>query len=106
VTAGVVLGWDDSKNVNDRPSYTGQFALTPFKDFAANLTWIVGPEQIDNNNHQRYVLDWTFNYTGFKNWTLGLNVDHGHEQHEAFIASLGPFLRAPVAQAMGELTAA
>jgi len=89
VTAGVILGWDDSKNVNDRPSYTGQFAFTPLKDFTANLNWIVGPEQIDNNNHQRYVLDWVLNYTGFKNWTLGLNVDYGHEQHEPFVASLG-----------------
>lgn len=89
VTAGVVLGWDDSKNVNDRVSYTGQFAFTPVKDVTANLNWIAGPEQIDNNNHQRYVLDWVLNYTGFKNWTLGVNVDYGHEQKEAFIESLG-----------------
>ncbi len=89
VTAGVVLGWDDSKNVNDRVSYTGQFAFTPVKDFTANLNWIAGPEQIDNNNHQRYVLDWVLNYTGFKNWTLGVNVDYGHEQKEAFVESLG-----------------
>jgi hypothetical protein len=89
VTAGVVLGWDDSKNVNDRVSYTGQFAFTPVKDFTANLNWIAGPEQIGNNNHQRYVLDWVLNYTGFKNWTLGVNVDYGHEQKEAFIESLG-----------------
>ena len=33
MTAGVVLGWDDSKNVNDVLSYTGQFAFTPLKDF-------------------------------------------------------------------------
>jgi hypothetical protein len=70
-------------------SYTGQFAFTPVKDFTANLNWIVGPEQIDNNNHQRYVLDWVLNYTGFKNLTLGVNVDYGHEQNEAFVASLG-----------------
>jgi hypothetical protein len=89
VTAGVVLGWDDSKNVNDRVSYTGQFAFTPVKDFTANLNWIAGPEQIDNNNHQRYVLDWVLNYTGFKNWTLGVNVDYGHEDKEAFVQSLG-----------------
>ena len=88
MTAGVVLGWDDSKNVNDRPSYTGQFAFTPLKDLTANFNWIAGPEQIDNNNHQRYVLDFVFNYTGFRNWTLGLNVDYGFEQKDAFIQSL------------------
>src|SRR5690349_13043574 len=70
MTAGVALGWDDSKNVNDALTCTGQLAFTPVKDFTANLNWIAGPEQIDNNNHQRYVLDWVLNYTGFKNWTL------------------------------------
>jgi len=86
-TAGVVLGWDDSENVNAPPSYTGQFAFTPLKDFTANLNWIVGPEQIDNDNHIRYVLDWVFNYTGFKNWTLGLNIDYGHEDHEPTVSA-------------------
>ncbi len=103
MTAGVVLGWDDSKNVNDSVSYTGQFAFTPLKDFTANLNWIVGPEQIDPrrfddnvardsrtyvNSHLRYVLDFVFAYTGFKNLTLALNVDYGHEQTEPFIRSL------------------
>ncbi|MGH7396916.1 MAG: outer membrane beta-barrel protein, partial [Candidatus Rokuibacteriota bacterium] len=99
MTAGVVLGWDDSKNVNDSVSYTGQFAFTPMKDLTANLNWIVGPEQIDPrridesvtrdsrgyvNSHLRYVLDVVFAYTGFKNLTLALNVDYGHEQSEPF----------------------
>lgn len=83
VTAGVVLGWDNSKDNNDRPSATGQFAFTPVKDFTANLNWIAGPEQNDNNTHQRYVLDWVFNYTGIKNLILGANVDYGHEDNEA-----------------------
>ncbi|MGH7262386.1 MAG: outer membrane beta-barrel protein, partial [Candidatus Rokuibacteriota bacterium] len=88
VTAGVVLGWDNSKDNNGRPSATGQFAFTPFKDFTANLNWISGPEQNDNNTRPRYVLDWVFNYTGFKNTTLGLNVDYGHETKDAFLTSL------------------
>ena len=88
VTAGVVLGWDNSKDNNDRPSATGQFAFTPVKDFTANLNWIAGPEQNDNNTHQRYVLDFVFNYTGIKNLTLGANVDYGHEDTEAFLTSL------------------
>ncbi len=102
MTAGVVLGWDDSKNVNDALSYTGQFAFTPLKDFTANLNWIVGPEQIDPrridenvtrdsrgyvNSHLRYVLDFVFNYTGIKNLTLGLNVDYGHEEAEPLVRS-------------------
>ncbi|HEY7041492.1 MAG TPA: outer membrane beta-barrel protein [Methylomirabilota bacterium] len=101
-TAGFVLGWDDSQNVNDPFSYTGQFAFTPVKDFTANLNWIVGPEQTDPrrfgdiprdqrfyvNDHIRYVLDFVFAYTGFKNTTLALNVDYGHEDSDAFLRSL------------------
>ena len=103
MTAGVVLGWDDAKNVNDSVSYTGQFAFTPMKDLTANLNWIVGPEQIDPrridenvtrdsrtyvNSHLRYVLDFVFAYTGFKNLTLALNVDYGYEEAEPFSRSL------------------
>jgi hypothetical protein len=98
----VVLGWDDSKNVNSGVTYTGQFAFTPLKDLTANLNWIVGPEQIDPrqfdpeparvdrryvNSNLRYVLDFVFNYTGIKNLTLGLNVDYGHEQDEPIVAA-------------------
>ena len=31
------------------------------------------------------MLDFVFAYTGFKNLTLALNVDYGHEQNEPFI---------------------
>jgi hypothetical protein len=89
VTAGVVLGWDNSRNNNDAVSYTGQFATVPVKDLAVNLNWIVGPEQNDNESHQRVVLDLVANYTGIKNTTLGLNVDYGFEQDEAFLTGLG-----------------
>jgi hypothetical protein len=89
VTAGVVLGWDNSRDNNDAVSYTGQFALTPIKDLTANLNWIVGPEQTDNKANQRAVLDLVVNYTGLKSTTLGLNVDYGFEQDEAFLRSLG-----------------
>jgi Putative beta-barrel porin-2, OmpL-like. bbp2 len=89
MTAGIVLGWDNSRNNNDALSYTGQFATVPVKDLTVNLNWIVGPEQNDNESHQRVVLDLVANYTGLKNTTLGLNVDYGFEQDEAFLTGLG-----------------
>ena len=89
LTAGVVLGWDNSRNNTDAVSCTVQFATTPIKDLTANLNWFVGPEQNNNNDNQRVVLDLVVNYTGFKNTTLGLNVDYGFEQDEAFLTSLG-----------------
>lgn len=87
-TAGVVVGWDNSRDNNSKPSFTGQFAFTPIKDLTTNLNWIVGPEQNDRDNRLRFVLDGVVNYTGFKNTTIGLNVDYGFEQQEAFLASL------------------
>ncbi len=89
VTVGGVLGWDNSKENNGAPSLTGQFAFTPFKDFTANMNWIVGPEQRDNTSNLRYVLDWVFAYTGIKGLTLAANIDYGHEDKEAFLVSLG-----------------
>ena len=35
------------------------------------------------NGHMRYVLDFVFAYTGFKNLTLALNADYGREQRGA-----------------------
>jgi len=89
MTAGVVLGWDNSRDNNDGVSFTGQFATTPIKDLTANLSWIVGPEQNDNKANQRAVLDLVLTYVGFKQTTLGLNVDYGFENDEAFLTSLG-----------------
>lgn len=89
VTAGVVLGWDNSRDNNSGVSYTGQFLTTPMKDLTATLNWIVGPEQNDNNANQRAVLDFLVTYTGIKSTTLGINVDYGFEEDEAFLTSLG-----------------
>lgn len=87
VQAGVVVGWDNSEDNNGRPSYTGQFAFTPLKDFTANLNWIAGPEQNDQNTHQRYALDFVFGYTGIKNLTLAADVLYGHEDKEASLVA-------------------
>jgi putative OmpL-like beta-barrel porin-2 len=85
---GGVLGWDNSKENNGAPSATGQFQFSPAKGLIANFEWIVGPEQADNNKNLRYVLDWVVMYTGIDKLTLGLNVDYGHEEKEAFLTSL------------------
>jgi len=87
VTAGPVVGWDVAKDNNDSMSVTGQFALTPFKDFTANL--ITGPEQASNTTRPRTVLDWTATYTGLKNVTLGANLDYGWEPKEASLVASG-----------------
>jgi Putative beta-barrel porin-2, OmpL-like. bbp2 len=88
VTAGVVEGWDVSDDNNASPAYTGQFAVTPLKDLSTALNWIVGPEQNSNNTRQRWVTDLTATYAGFKNLTLGANVDvAGEERVPALVAT-------------------
>jgi putative OmpL-like beta-barrel porin-2 len=89
ITFGTVVGWDDAKDNNSTMSYTGQFGFTPMKDLTVNFNWITGAEQNHNNRDPRTVLDYTVNYTGIKNLTLGLNVDYGWEYDEAFLASTG-----------------
>jgi hypothetical protein len=82
VTAGGVVGWDVARDNNGAPSWTGQFAFLPFKDFAATLNWITGPEQLDDDDNLRTVLDFVLSYTGFKGFTLAANVDYGWEENE------------------------
>ena len=89
ITFGTVVGWDDAKDNNSTMSYTGQFGFTPMKDLTVNFNWITGAEQNHNNRDPRTVLDYTVNYTGIKDLTLGLNVDYGWEYDEAFLASTG-----------------
>ena len=89
VTAGPVVGWDVAQDNNDGMSAMGQFNLTPIKDFTAALNWITGPEQAGNGHNNRTVLDWTVNYTGIKDLTLGANFDYGWERREASLVAAG-----------------
>ncbi len=95
VTAGPVVGWDIADDNSDALSWTGQIAATPMKDVSTSLTFISGKEySFDTlgrlrNGGVRTVLDFVANYTGIKNLTLGLNVDYGWEQEEAFLKSIG-----------------
>src|SRR5262245_21753761 len=89
ITAGTIVGWDVARDNNSAMSYTGQFAFTPIKDLTANFNWIAGPEQAHNDTNPRALLDYVINYTGFKGFTLGLNVDYGWEYDEAFLKASG-----------------
>ena len=82
MTAGGVVGWDVARDNNSAPTWTGQFAFIPFKDFAATLNWIAGPEQVDEDDNPRTVLDFVLVYTGFKGFTLAANIDYGWEHNE------------------------
>lgn len=89
LTAGPVVGWDVAKDNNSGMSVMGQIALTPMKDLSTALNFITGPEQSGNSHNMRTVLDWTLNYTGIKNLTLGANVDYGWEYKEPTLVGAG-----------------
>jgi hypothetical protein len=89
LTAGPVVGWDVAEDNNSRMSVMGQVALTPLKNFTANLNWITGPEQNKEDDNHRTVLDLVLTYTGIKNLTLGFNVDYGWEDDEASLVAAG-----------------
>src|SRR5262245_53434950 len=89
VQAGLVLGWDRSNTQNTGPSGTGQIAVTPIKDLATALNFIVGPEISGDQNPIRWLIDLTANYTGISNLTLGFNFDYGWQANDVFLTSQG-----------------
>ena len=89
VQAGLVLGWDRSNTSNSGPSGTGQIAVTPIKDLALALNFIVGPEISGNQNPITWVTEFTANYTGISNLALGFNFDYGWQADNVFLASQG-----------------
>jgi hypothetical protein len=89
LTAGPVVGWDVADDNNSRMSVMGQVAVTAVKDLALTVNWITGPEQFGQNSNPRTVLDFIAAYTGFKGFTLALNVDYGWEEDEASLAASG-----------------
>lgn len=86
--AGPVVGWDVADDNNDKLSWTGQVALTAFRDLTTSLNWITGPEQ-PKQGELRTVPDFVANYTGVKSLTLGANVDYGWEDDEASLVASG-----------------
>jgi hypothetical protein len=89
VVAGPVVGWDVAKDNNSSMSVMGQIAAGPIPDLVLGLNWITGPEQASNNSSIRTVLDFTANYTGFKGFTIGANVDYGWETKEPSLVAAG-----------------
>ena len=63
--------------------------MTPLKDLATALNFIVGPEISGDKNPIRWVVDLTGSYTGVKDWTFGLNFDYGWQANDVFLTSQG-----------------
>jgi hypothetical protein len=75
----VVQGWDNVEDNNSTKSVGAGLTYSPSPSFSATLTWIGGPEQLDNNSHRRNVLDLYATWKATDKLTLGINADYGHE---------------------------
>ena len=86
---GVVTGSDTSEDNNTAPSFTGGFVLQPRKELAVNVVALVGPEQNDNDTHQRWILDAVAVYTGPAGLTLAGEITGGRESREPSVVASG-----------------
>src|SRR5262245_44577868 len=78
-TIGVVRGWEQGfEDNNGQHSYLGQIKYTSTKfDFIGSF--IVGPEQFQNNQDGRHLVDVIFVYREGDNLQLVANADYGWE---------------------------
>ena len=86
---GVVTGSDTSEDNNTAPSFTGGFVLQPLKELTVNLVTLVGPEQNNNDSHQRWILDAVAVYTGLAGLTLAGEITGGRESREPSVVASG-----------------
>ena len=86
---GVVTGSDTSEDNNTAPSFTGGFVLQPLKELSVNVVTLVGPEQTDNDSHQRWILDAVAVYTGLAGLTLAGEITGGRESREPSVVASG-----------------
>ena len=86
---GVVTGSDTSEDNNTAPSFTGGFVLQPLKELTVNLVTLVGPEQNNNDSHQRWILDAVAVYTGLAGLTLAGEITGGRESRQPSVVASG-----------------
>ena len=86
---GVVTGSDTSEDNNTAPSFTGGFVLQPLKELTVNLVALVGPEQNNNDSHQRWILDAVAVYTGLAGLTLAGEITGGRESRVPSVVASG-----------------
>ena len=89
VQVGAVTGSDTSADNNRSPSFTGGFLVAPSKEFYVLVGTVVGPEQTNDNTHQRWILDAVAVYTGIHKRTLAGELTGGKETREASEVAAG-----------------
>lgn len=76
ITLGVNRGWDTFRQDNNSAlSYEARVGLNPCEKLSYALSYLVGPEQPDNNKDLRHLLDVVATYKASEKTTFGLNGD-------------------------------
>lgn len=91
VTGGIIRGWGDSlEDKNDNGiSGIGQIAWTPSKEFQHYFNFTVGPENADDNDHSRVLLDYVGIYQVTDRLSLGLNIDAIYDTGHTWFGAAG-----------------
>jgi hypothetical protein len=81
VTAGVTRGWEQSwEDNNEALDFLGQVKWVASKQTTFILNVVSGPEQADNEDNWRTVIDLIVSHTINDKWSVGFNADYGWEQ--------------------------
>ena len=80
ISMGPVTGWDNPRDNNNQPSFLAAVNFTPVDKFSLASSFIVGPEQDDNNGRTRFTWANVASYTPIDPLTLTAEFTFGHEQ--------------------------
>jgi len=80
ISMGPVTGWDNPHDNNKQPSFLAALNFTPTDKFSLASSFIIGPEQKDNNGRMRFTLANVASYTPIDPLTLTLEYTIGYEQ--------------------------
>lgn len=85
----LVNGWDNAKDNNRGKSFGAQLAVTPSPRLAITANYLGGPEQTDNDDNLRHIIDLVATVKATPAITLTANYDYGRETQVALADTAG-----------------
>ena len=81
ITVGgfIVNGWNNVKDNNSWKTFGAQALVKPIAPLTITLNYMGGPEQTDNTDDWRHLVDLTLMYTVNSTLSVMGNVDYGHD---------------------------
>ena len=85
----LVNGWDNAKDNNRGKSLGFQLAVTPAPRVSVTANYLGGPEQTDNDDHLRHIIDLVAIVKATPVITFSANFDYGREAQAALADTAG-----------------